>query len=144
MWAPPGHLHTPPGHLHTHKPGGSLNSFDRFGHEKWSQQLPQSRPEDPQINLSNREERSKRPYQQESGKTLKTTTLSSEKLSFGGREGIKFIQLWSRSRLEGGKSSIPRRKRGRCMRFAERRPRGRPTGHLHRPRRGGVHTRPRT
>ena len=73
-----------------------------FGHEKWSQELPQTRPEDPKI------QREATPKRRRRGdvKTSKTSTMSSEKRGFGGRGGPEILKNRSRSGLEGVKSTI--------------------------------------
>ena len=77
-----------------------------FGHEKWSQELPQTRPEDPKIHRNSPEERSKSRCEEKSVKTSKTSTLSNEKRGFGGRGGPEILKNRSRSGLEGVKSTI--------------------------------------
>ena len=77
-----------------------------FGHEKWSQELPQTRPEDPKIHRSNPKETSKRRCEEKSVKTSKTSTLTIEKRGFGGRGGPEILKNRSRSGLEGVKSTI--------------------------------------
>ena len=94
------------GHIYVKKGGGSSMSLVPFGHEKWSQELPQTRPEDPKIDRSSPEERSKRRCEEKSVKTSKTSTLSSEKRGFDGRGGPEILKNRSRSGLEGVKSTI--------------------------------------
>ena len=81
-------------------------SRDPFGHEKWSQELPETRPEDPKIDRNSPEDRSKRRCEEKSVKTPKTSTLSSEMRGFGALERSKILRNRSRSGLEGVKSSI--------------------------------------
>ena len=76
-------------------------SRDPFGHEKSSQGLPETRPEDPKIDRNNPEETSKRRCEEKSAKTSKTSTLSSEMRVLSGREGPKIFKNRPRSGLEG-------------------------------------------
>ena len=77
-----------------------------FGHKEWSQELPQTRPENLKIHRSNPKETSKRRCEEKSVKTSKTSTLSSEKRGFGGRGGPEILKNRSRSGLEGVKNAI--------------------------------------
>ena len=77
----------------TSKQKGPSSSASSFGHEKWSRELLRSRPEDPKIDRSNPEERSKKRCEQKSVKTSKTSTLSTKCMVLVAGKNRKFSKI---------------------------------------------------
>ena len=81
--------------------GGSYNSDVPLGQTNKKKIL-----RDPKIGRKDAKERDKRLCEEKIVKTSKTSTLSSEKRGWSGREGPKILKNRPRSGLEGLKSSI--------------------------------------